>query len=120
MDEQIVSDHAVSRNVIKSFGKEELEDENTIEIELTATGSSNVYFCREKKIHLLRNHLGDHAVLSSKKNSAYDADFVKCFKALLNYSFRYLQKTEQDLATKYNSKDYCFEVSKINVLNTSI
>jgi len=120
MDEKIDLDHAESRNLIKSFGKEELEDENTIEIELTAVGSSNVYFLRDKKVYLLRNHLGDHAVLSSKRNNTYDADFIKCFKALLNYSFKCLHKTEPDLAAKYNSKDFCFEVSSNFTKNSTL
>jgi hypothetical protein len=110
-NDQVLSDYISQRNLVKVFGKEYLEDEFIFEIELSSSGNSNVYFIKDKSIYLLRNHLGDFKALDSKNSSQYDSELIKCFKALLNYSFKYIQEeSDYDLLSKFNSRDYCFEV----------
>ncbi len=104
-------DYSIYRNILKSFGIVELESENVFEVELTKDGSCNVYVLRDKKLLLIRNHLGDHVAMATKNNSnEYDPHIIRCFKALMNYTFRYLFTGDQALVDHVNSSDYCFEV----------
>ena len=108
----IILDDKVYRNILKSFGREELEDEYTFEIELASNGSSNVYILnKDKKIIEIRNHLGDFEAFNARKNSQYDPEIITCYKALINYIFQYLSNQDSNLKNKINSGEYCFEVN---------
>jgi hypothetical protein len=82
------------------------------EVELTDTGSCNVYVIKDKQVLMIRNHLGDHVALGAGKNKEYDSEIITCFKALMKYIFRYIHHFDERLKKKINSRDYCFEVIK--------
>ena len=116
-NEKPVNDYASHRHIVKSFGIDELLNETYFEIELTETGSCNIYVIKDKEFLLVRNHLGDHVALSTGKNQKYDPEIVHCFKTLVKYAFKYILNFDNHVQKKFNSKDYCFEVGKVGNLN---
>lgn len=108
------AEYSQYRRIVKSFGIIELESENIFEVELFANGSSNVYTMnKDKKVLIIRNHFGDHVALAARKNQQYDPEIIRCYKALMNYIFRYILDKDSNLKTLINSKDYCYEVIKL-------
>lgn len=109
-DDKFNPDYTSKRRIIKSFGINELETENIFEVEINSSGNSNVYIVKDKRVLVIRNHLGDFSALSRRKNREYDPDIIRCYKALLDYVFKYLATGDVNLKEKINNNDYCFEV----------